>query len=180
MGYWAKNTCGSTYLFTNTLVSFPILANKIVDFIWAALTGHVGSKLSKMLQPGNDANCIWDNSWTGMSQQLDQELIIHHSDCLKCNFLLHKLKVPGPLISITGPALRKKGAKDIGSGALDRPLQHFRIIWRGVSTNLTIKQEVTTASKWSWCRIQREFHSSTATAVTNLSLPAKWPNQDQF
>jgi hypothetical protein len=34
------------------------LETKRVDFTYVALTGHVGSELSKMLQRGNDSYCF--------------------------------------------------------------------------------------------------------------------------
>jgi hypothetical protein len=57
MGYWAKNICGSSYLFSNTLASFSLQGINF-GFIEVMMTGYMGSKLSKMLQHGFDAHSV--------------------------------------------------------------------------------------------------------------------------
>jgi hypothetical protein len=59
MGYWAKNTCGSSYFFSNALASFIEKMFHVLFYLSdPIITGYVGAKLSKMLQLGFDAHSV--------------------------------------------------------------------------------------------------------------------------
>jgi hypothetical protein len=59
MGYWVRDTCGSTYFFSNTLASaFLKITVSSILIEKNGTVGYVGSELPEMLQHGVEADCV--------------------------------------------------------------------------------------------------------------------------
>jgi len=58
MGYWAQNTCGGTYFFSNSLASLTKNIFYVLNHFNIIALGNMGAKLPKVLQFRNEADYL--------------------------------------------------------------------------------------------------------------------------